>query len=200
MLKLKQIVFFILPLIRPRTGYWIAKTLVLGGVGMVSTPWWLPFLSALIERVSDVNPPVEGISIAGFMLIVLGIGVYIFERTVELKGNRSVSVRAHFAVFDAEPFVERCFVKVANTSVDTPITITHIDYVGLHQIMPILNIRLPKRLEPSDITEVHIPVTNLPEPKKNEVLSRFRVTDSTGRQHYSSENTTVPPVGYVASG
>jgi hypothetical protein len=38
----------------------------------------------------------------------------------------------------------------------------------------------------------------LPEPKSDEILSHFLVTDSTGRQHYSSENKTVPSVGYVA--
>jgi len=106
-------------------------------------------------------------------------------------------VLAHFAFFYGD-FTERCFVKIANASSSRPVLVTHIDYVG-SAVRPLLDSRLPHKLSGAGQMEVHVPVAELPDGKTEEMLTRFRVTDSLGRKFWSAPNADVSPAGMVAS-
>ena len=198
MQKLKQFFEFVLPLIRPRAGYWIAKSLVAGGIGILATPWWGPIIELFVDKAFGWSSSSNTTSI-GFILILIGLGVYIFERRSDFSKEvlPDVIVLAHFAFLLDGKGVERCFIKISNSSPSKPVTITHVDYVGT-KIVPILSMPLPHRLEAAAIFEVHIPLTQLPDPKSDDMLSKFRVTDSTGRRFFSVHNKDVSPVGYVS--
>lgn len=198
---LKQVLDFVLPLIRPRAGYWIAKTLVAAGVASVVLPWWLPVLEGLLNKTFGFSAVSPSVTIIGFVLISLGLGVFIFERVIDLRATPGdvmpeIKALAHFAILVHQPDVQRCFVKIANSSPTKSVTVTHVDYVG-SSIVPLLGTPLPRTLGPSEMFEVHIPVSALLDGANEDVLTRFRITDSLGRKHVSKGNRDVSPVGYV---
>lgn len=187
-----------LPLIRPRAGYWIAKTLVGGGVAVLVAPWWLPLVEAVLDKTFGVTPN-TGSTTIGFVLIAVGLIVFGIERRKDwqLDSFPELVVRAHFAYLMDGTGIERCFIKISNGSPSKPTTVTHIDYMGSSHV-PILTVPLPRRLEASEMFEVHIPLSALPDTKSDQMLSKFCVTDSTGSQFWAIKNESVSPVGYVA--
>ena len=191
---------FLLPLIWPRAGYWIAKCLVGGGVAILCTPWWLPLAEFVLENSFGWSQKTSTLTtITGFVLIFLGLAVYVWERWPRWTLERlpEVSVLAHFGFLVGEPGDERCFIKITNTSTQSAVVITHIDYVG-GSAVPVLTMSLPRRLQSLEQCEAHLPLRQIPRVKSDDLLRAFRVTDSLGRRFHSRPNTDVPPVGYVA--
>lgn len=198
-LDILRVLKFLIPLLLPRAGYWMAKCLVGGGVAILVSPWWLPILEAMLSkafnwRIESQSAPV------GLLLIALGLGVFIWERRMQFRREELPEeiVLAHFASFVDEPQTEHCFIKISNASTRHPVTITHVDYNGT-AVVPVLATQLPRRLEPLAQFETHIPLAGIPDAKSRALLSAFRVTDSLGRRFESTANSSVSPIGYVAS-
>lgn len=167
-------------------------------MAILVAPWWLPLIEGVLNKSFGI-PTNTGSTAIGFALLAIGLIIFVIERRKDWSVDSfpELLVSAHFAYLLDGTRIERCFIKIANGSPSKPATITHVDYIGSSQV-PILTAPLPKRLEASGMFEVHIPVSDLPDAKSDQMLTKFCVTDSTGSKFWSIPNQNVSSVGYVA--
>jgi hypothetical protein len=201
-LTLKTILEFVTPFFRRRAGYGLARLLVAGGIGILSNPWWVPFLEAIFDKKFGIPISTTGSTVIGLILVIVGVVIYFFERRAEPmpavpETSAPLSVKAHFGYWGAEPNRERIFVKITNESSNKPVTVTHIDYVG-RITTAILNTPLPQTVPPTEQIEIHMPVDETTEERGDQLLNCFVVTDSSGRRVSSEKNLTVSAQGYIA--
>ncbi|WP_429752595.1 FKBP-type peptidyl-prolyl cis-trans isomerase [Vibrio minamisatsumaniensis] len=79
-MKLKMFLDFALEVIRvfkPEQRKWLVRTFVLAGISMISSPWWQPFIEALIEQKLDIDLSVA--SAPGWVLITIGLALHGFN-------------------------------------------------------------------------------------------------------------------------
>lgn len=62
----------------PELRKWIPKILIGAGIAIITGPFWAPILNAALKRYFDLSVPLEQSSIAGWILLALGLGVYFF--------------------------------------------------------------------------------------------------------------------------
>ncbi len=119
-------------------------------------------------------------------------------RELRRDTSRQVDSRVHRAFYkrSSEP---RYFIKVANTSPESDIEISHVHYKGSREV-PLIdaNNPFPRTLSPGRSHEWDIPAARIP--NDVDVYSSFHVHLSTGEVFRSQENTTVPGEGFVARG
>lgn len=60
----------------PEQRKWVARTLIVVGISMVSTPVWAPYADAVLKRYADMSVPVGPGAIAGWILLALGLTVF----------------------------------------------------------------------------------------------------------------------------
>jgi hypothetical protein len=79
-MKTQQILDFLLEVIRifkPDQRKWIVRIFIVSGIGMISTPFWQPWIEALLEKEIGLN--LAYTAIPGWILITLGLLIYIFN-------------------------------------------------------------------------------------------------------------------------
>ncbi|WP_104003253.1 hypothetical protein [Marinobacterium lutimaris] len=79
-MKTQQILDFLLEVIRifkPDQRKWIVRIFIVSGIGMISTPFWQPWIEAILEKEVGLN--LSYTAIPGWILIVLGLLIYIFN-------------------------------------------------------------------------------------------------------------------------
>ncbi|HRQ90173.1 MAG TPA: hypothetical protein PLA50_15340 [Bacteroidia bacterium] len=199
---LKTILEFVTPFFRRRAGYALARLLVAGGIGILSNPWWIPFLEAVFDKKFGIPISTTASIVVGLILVVAGVAIYFFEHQSEPppavpETSAQLSVKAHFGYWRAEPNRERIFVKITNESSTKPATVTHIDYDG-RITRAILSTPLPQTIPPSQQFEIHMPVEETTEQRGDHLLNCFVVTDSSGRKIRSEKNLAVSEQGYIA--
>lgn len=94
-----------------------------------------------------------------------------------------LAVLAHFGWIYGD-LTERCIIKITNSSSSRPALVTHIEYVG-NSVRPVPDSRLPYTLKRSGQLELSVPLKELRDAKSDEMLAKFRVTDSEGREFWS---------------
>jgi len=93
---------FILKILRifyPSHKTWLVKTLIIAGLGIITRPFWEPILVGLLEKHIEVNVP--NADWAGWVLIVIGLAVYVLNekvgRAVEKPNSKDIQLFEEFA-------------------------------------------------------------------------------------------------------
>ena len=125
--------------------------------------------------------------------------LWILDQVVSLLHSKtSVSVLVHEAYFLDSSFKSlHFFVKIINTSKNSPVEITHVWVQDNGFDKEILTRPLPKKIEINTTWETWIPKFQIED--KINVYNNFRVMSLTGKVYKSKRNRHVRPVGYIAN-
>jgi hypothetical protein len=90
--KVFNFIIDLLKLFKPNHNHWVVKTMLLTGLGMLSQPWWLPYVNLFFEKNFSA---IQGIENTGWTLVVLASLIHFFQFKEEsLSGSRSAIVSA----------------------------------------------------------------------------------------------------------
>lgn len=89
-MKRNQILDFLLEVFRifkPDQRKWIVRFFIVSGIGMISTPFWQPWIEALLEKEIGIN--LSYTSIPGWILIAIGLIIYLFNNWQEKQSKKA---------------------------------------------------------------------------------------------------------------
>lgn len=89
-MKTKQILDFLLEVIRifrPDQRKWIVRIFILSGIGMISTPFWQPWVEAILKK--EIGLDLSYTMIPGWVLITIGVVIYFFNNWQEKQLKKS---------------------------------------------------------------------------------------------------------------
>ena len=69
-------------LFRPNITKWIVRTLIISGIALLSPMFWQQAVSVLLRDKLSINIP-DGLPIAGWILLLLGLLIYLIDRVLE---------------------------------------------------------------------------------------------------------------------
>lgn len=78
--KFYKFVIDLVTLLKPKHSNWVVRAILIVGLGMISQPWWIPFLNKWLEESINVNPESE---LAGWALFVIGLVIHFIHRKHE---------------------------------------------------------------------------------------------------------------------
>ncbi|MBV1910352.1 MAG: hypothetical protein KUG78_13700 [Kangiellaceae bacterium] len=80
-----KFVIEIVKIFKPKHKNWVVSTLLISGLGMVSQPWWIPYLNIALDKVISSRPEIE---YSGWFLIMLSIAIHFVNRIEDYFQNK----------------------------------------------------------------------------------------------------------------
>ena len=179
---------------------WDNKTWVFSGIGV----FLLGILINAFRKPAQKQHARAGTSVtqmqAGRDIINMNVGPQ--------RQPPNLRLLAHRAYFDDSPYrdvaasgvstnsnqEEHFFIKIVNMTPES-VEVTHVWYQNGRRV-DILNRPLPVRLQPNEIWETYVPVSEIP--SDVDPFNHFHALISTGEEFVSVHNKNVAPKGYVA--